>query len=54
MIISEKQICQLMRYTQKYIDDCLHHEKTVRARNLLDNIANQQSDQLKEIKNEPR
>jgi len=63
MIISEKQIIQLMQFAQVYINaldslyafepsllsDCGLHNK-VHVANLLMTIGSQQSDELKEIK----
>jgi hypothetical protein len=54
MLISEKQIAQLINIASHYMDYLINeggYEKTIRfIASLLDDINNQQSSELKEVK----
>lgn len=49
MIISEKQIIQLMSYLRDFIEDNAHRSCIDEPANLLIQIENQQSEELKVI-----
>lgn len=49
MIISEKQIFQLMCLVESVLDDDMGMKWRTKARELLNNINDQQSSELKEI-----